>query len=105
MRESALEGMRLHGNRKCRHEPRPIGELISQQPLHTFLISRISCRHVTGDMQRIKRFSRRISLAWNAGKLAPTPVAVLSGLESFHERLTLCRTDAGVGQSIKLHRS
>src|SRR4030095_3342572 len=105
MRETTLERVRLHWNCECGHKPRPVGELISQQPLHTFLVNGIFCRHVAGDMQGIKRFYRRISLARNPGKLAPTSLAVLRGLQSLHERGTLGCTGSRISQSVELHRS
>jgi len=41
MRESAFESMRLYRNRYGGDKPRAIGELILQQPLHTFLVHRV----------------------------------------------------------------
>src|SRR3989442_3542150 len=69
VRETALESMRLHGNGSRGHKPRPVGELISQQPFHTFLIDRIRSGHVAPDMQSVKRFGRRVSFRPNALEL------------------------------------
>ena len=40
MRE-ALERVRLNRHGRVGSEPRPVGELIAQQPLHAFLVDRI----------------------------------------------------------------
>jgi hypothetical protein len=50
MRETALKSVRLDRDGSGRHKPRSVGELISQQPLHTLLIYGVFCRHFPGDM-------------------------------------------------------
>src|SRR5947208_13259639 len=72
----ALERMWLDRHSACRREPRPIRELIPQQPLHTFLVHGIVDRHASRNMQGIKRQACGIGVCSNAWNLAPTSIFI-----------------------------
>src|SRR2546430_7859168 len=101
----ALERMWLDRHSACRREPRPIRELIPQQPLHTFLVHRIVDRHASRNMQGIKRQACGIGVCSNAWNLAPTSIFILSGLQRLRERRAFGLRRAGIRERIELHRS
>src|SRR6266516_4391879 len=79
MRKSAFEGVRLYGNCQSRYEPRAVGELIPQQPLHALLVDGIFDGDVSGDVQGIERLAGGIRFARHSGNLAPASIRVLNG--------------------------
>src|SRR5438552_17844045 len=56
-------------------------------------------------MQCIERLARGVSLGRNAGKLTPTSVQVLRGLQCLDERGALRGRGPRVAQSVELHGS
>src|SRR2546430_17602400 len=97
----APERMWLDRHSACRREPRPIRELIPQQPLHTFLVHGIVDRHASRNMQGIKRQACGIGVCSNAWNLAPTSIFILTALECLHERRAFGLTRAGIPGGIE----
>src|ERR1700722_8656710 len=85
------------------HERGPIRELVTQQPLHTFLVNGIVDWHVTRDMQGVQRLSRCVGLASRLRRLAPATIRILRGLQNLYERSTLVLSGAGGSQRVQLH--
>jgi len=50
MTKAALKGVRLNRERSRGHEPRTVGQLISQEPLHARLVDCVGRRNISRNM-------------------------------------------------------